>query len=247
MSTLLSIANVTKRFGKKEALRGVSLTIDKGEIVSLLGANGAGKTTLSSIVASLRPPSSGDLLYEGTSIYHDIVSYRQQVGYCPQQANLNNALTLEENLIRDGRYFGLSLSVIKSRVEELVEVLDIASYLKEYPSVLSGGYRQRFSIARALMHNPSLVILDEPTVALDPHIRHRLWEVIKSLKKQGIAILLTTHYLQEAEVLSDKVCVLDQGQVRLIDTPSNLMASFQKSNLEDVFLHLLQEASQEGT
>ncbi|HVW98900.1 MAG TPA: ABC transporter ATP-binding protein [Candidatus Babeliaceae bacterium] len=243
---MLSVTNVTKRFGDKQALKGVSLTIDRGEIVSLLGANGAGKTTLSSIIAALRPVTSGEIAFEGASIYDDIIWYRQRIGYCSQKATLNAALTLEENLIHDGRYFGLELNFINDRIAELSHSLELAPYLKEYPHVLSGGYQQRFSIARALMHNPALVILDEPTVALDPHIRRKLWDIIIDLKKGGTAILLTTHYLEEAEVLSDKVCVLDQGLVRLIDTPENLMASFQKSNLEEVFLHLLQESQGEG-
>lgn len=238
---LLEIRNIKKRFNYIEALKGVSLTLNEGEIVSLLGVNGAGKTTLSSIVATLTPPTEGDILYKGASIYTDIPNYRRRIGYCPQKPNLNPMLTLEENLILAGHYFGMPLSDIKQRIKELTEKLGVTRYLKERSTILSGGYKQRFMILRSLIHNPRLVIFDEPTVALDPHVRHQLWEYIKSMKNEGVCILLTTHYLDEAEVLSDRVCVLDKGLIRLIDTPKNLLAFFKKNRLEDVFLQLTNE------
>ena len=122
----------------------------------------------------------------------------------------------------------------------------LLKYADAKGSILSGGYKQRFILARTLMHSPKLVILDEPTVALDPHIRRNLWDTIKNLKKDGITILLTTHYLEEAEVLSDRVCILDRGVIKLIDTPENLKTNFSKSNLEDVFIKLLHEEKEEG-
>jgi ABC-2 type transport system ATP-binding protein len=132
---------------------------------------------------------------------------------------------------------------ITSRIEELAHMLECTAYLDQHTQVLSGGYKQRFMIARSIIHRPKLVILDEPTVALDPHIRHQIWNIIRSMKAQEISVLLTTHYLDEAEVLSDRVCVLDSGLIRLIDTPQNLMSSFEKSKLEDVFLQLMQTGS----
>ena len=120
---------------------------------------------------------------------------------------------------------------------------ELTPYLQQKASVLSGGYKQRFMIARALMHNPKLVILDEPTVGLDPHIRRQLWSKIKELKNDGITVILTTHYLDEAEQLADRVCVLDQGAIKLIDTPDKLKADFKMQNLEDVFIALMQNQS----
>lgn len=241
MSTvLLKIKSVKKRYGTKEALKGVSLDIFKGEIFGLLGVNGAGKTTLSSIIATLHPATEGDIEFEGASIYKHLSSYRSKLGFCPQRPNLNLQLTLEENLRLSGQYYQLTSQQIKERLHVLVQQFELGSYLKEKASVLSGGYKQRFMIARALMHNPKLVVLDEPTVGLDPHIRRQLWSKIKELKNDGITVILTTHYLDEAEQLADRVCVLDQGAVKLIDTPDKLKADFKMNNLEDVFIALMQ-------
>lgn len=241
MNTFLEIKNVRKYYGTKEALKGVSLALDAGEIVSLLGVNGAGKTTLSNIIATLCPVSEGDVICNGKSIYSNIIDYRMNIGYCPQTNNLNPMLSLEENLLQAGRYYGIDELTLKQRFDELITHFDLHEYIKYTSHMLSGGYKQRFMIARSLMHKPSLVILDEPTVALDPHIRHQLWELIKELKKLGVSVLLTTHYLDEAEYLSDRVCVLHHGKVIVTDTPKNLMQKYNKDRLEDVFLHLIQE------
>jgi ABC-2 type transport system ATP-binding protein len=244
---LLSIKHIHKTYhthsGEFQALKDVSLDINRGEILSLLGVNGAGKSTLSSIIATLHPATSGDILYNGISIYKDIPSFRLNVGYCPQRPNLNPSLTLEENLLFAGRFYGVQEQELKTRIKELVHQFELEKYLPEKASILSGGYKQRFMIARSLIHKPSFIILDEPTVGLDPHIRRNLWEMIKNLKKEGITVLLTTHYLDEAEKLSDRVCILDRGQIKLIDTPDKLMADFQQNNLEDMFIELL-KASQ---
>lgn len=242
---LLELKNIKKSFGKKRALKGVSFSLEKGEIFSLLGVNGAGKTTLSSIIVSLCPPTSGDILFEGSSIYADITEYRMHIGYCPQANNLNDRLTLEDNLIQAGRYYGMADDSIKKRLKELAKQFELTEFLPQKSNVLSGGYRQRFLIARALMHSPRLIILDEPTIALDPQIRHHLWDAIKDLKNQGVTVLLTTHYLDEAEYLSDRVCVLNKGSVVLIDTPHNLKLQYQKPNLEAVFLELLRQQETE--
>jgi ABC-2 type transport system ATP-binding protein len=236
---LLTVKNIKKSYGNSQVLKGIYLDIYKGEILSLLGINGAGKTTLSSIIATLHPATEGDIEYEGKSIYKNIPDFRSKLGYCPQKPNLNTMLTLEQNLIFAGRFYGVPDHAIKTRIENLVKQFELQKYLHEKASVLSGGYKQRFMIARSLIHQPEFIILDEPTVGLDPHIRRALWQMIKDLKKDGITVLLTTHYLDEAEKLSDRVCILDKGQIRLIDTPDKLMADFKQKNLEDVFIELL--------
>lgn len=241
---LLKIKNITKRYGSKAALKGVSLDIYKGEIVGLLGVNGAGKTTLSSIIATLHPPTDGDIECEGRSIYDDIATYRYKIGFCPQRPNLDPELTLDENLRLSGSYYQMLPGEIEARLEFLVWQLGLGDYLHQKANVLSGGYKQRFMIARALMHNPQLVILDEPTVGLDPHIRRQLWQQIKDLKQLGVTVILTTHYLDEAEQLSDRVCVLDNGLIKLIETPDKLKADFNMENLEDVFIALMDHASE---
>lgn len=242
---LLSLQGITKRYATKEVLHGISLDIMQGEIMSLLGVNGAGKTTLSSIIATLHPPTAGDIIYRGESIYRNITEYRLKLGYCPQKPNLYPQLTLEQNLIFAGKFYGLTAAETQPRIARLVEQFELQEYLQQKASVLSGGYKQRFMIARSLIHQPDFIILDEPTVGLDPQIRRQLWEMIKELKKSGITILLTTHYLDEAEKLSDRVCILDQGHIRLIDTPDKLMADFKQNNLEDVFIELLKAGKDE--
>ena len=241
---MLKIKNVTKTFGTYNALDGVSLTIEPREIVTLLGVNGAGKTTLSSIVASLHPPTSGDIQFNDVSIYKDIIGYRRNLGFCAQKQNLSSHMTVREHLEFAGRYFLMNASDIKVRVDELIALFDLGKYEFNDPSILSGGYKQRLLIARSIVHRPQLVILDEPTVALDPHIRRQLWAIIRGLKEQGVSVLLTTHYLDEAEILSDRICLLHAGRIQLVDTPQALMSSYNKSRLEDVFLQLIEEQKQ---
>ena len=246
---LLRILNIKKTYTSKEkpieALKGVSLDIYRGEVFGLLGANGAGKTTLSSIVATLHPPTSGDILMNGTSIYQDLIGFRQNIGFCPQKPNFASALTVREHLVFAGRFFLMDAKTINARVDELLHRFELQTYADKSPAILSGGYKQRLLIARSLVHKPLLLILDEPTVALDPHIRRQLWDLIRQLKADGVTVLLTTHYFEEAEVLSDRVCVLDKGSIRLIDTPANLMSSYSKANLEAVFLQLMNEGTDE--
>lgn len=243
MSILLSVQNVSKSYGTGSdivyALRDVSLDIMRGEILSLLGSNGAGKTTLASIICTLMPPTSGDILFEGRSIYKDPYSYRYHIGFCPQKPNVNPHLTLKQNLFFSGKFYGLSDEVAQSRALDLMQKIGLTRYADKQIDVLSGGYKQRFIIARALMHNPKMILLDEPTVALDPHVRQNVWDLIRQLQASGVTIILTTHYLDEAEALADRVCIMDQGKIMLIDTPENLKRLHNKGSLEDVFIKLM--------
>lgn len=247
MSSFLKLENIWKVYpskkGPKEALKGINLEVFEGEILALLGVNGAGKTTLSSIIASLHPPTKGQLFWKQEPVSHRLLEYRRHIGLCPQAENLDVHLTLEQNLLFQGRYYGLTKQALQKRVRSLLEQFKLEEYSGCKASVLSGGYKQRFSIARALVHQPSLVILDEPTVGLDPHVRHHLWEFIRDLKKEGISVVLTTHYLDEAEKLADRVCLIQTGQITTIDTPDNLKKICQKQNLEEVFLHLIETQS----
>ena len=247
-SILLKAENISKvrvvNKQKKAVIDHVNFSINRGEIIGLLGANGAGKTTLSSIIASIYRPSAGDIIFEGQSIYKNICSYRHAIGYCPQKINLDNDLTVEQNIRYAGRYMGLDEKHIEEQLQHFLDLYELKKYQKAKPNTLSGGYSRRVLLARSLIHNPNFLILDEPTVGLDPHIRRQLWEIIRQLKHQGVSVLLTTHYLDEAEALADRVCVLDQGKIRLIDTPEGLKRAYQKSSLEDVFIHLMKEETQ---
>ena len=240
---LLQVRDITKIYRTKqitiEALKGVSFDLYEGEIFGLLGVNGAGKTTLSSIIATLHPPTSGALLRHDRSVFDDVLSYRQILGFCPQKPNFEGSLTVRENLEFAGRFYLMSPADIEKRIKELLEQFDLEKYATSKPTILSGGYKQRLLIARTLVHRPRLVILDEPTVGLDPHIRRHLWEFIKQLKKEGVTVILTTHYLDEAEYLADRVCVLDNGSILAFDTPAKLLKAYDKATLEEVFLTLI--------
>lgn len=241
----LSICHVVKTYQTWRqvitALNGVSFDIYKQEIISLLGINGAGKTTLSSILATLHPPTTGTILYNGTSIYDDIYTYRKLIGYCPQNPNLHPLLTIKQNLVFAGLFYGMQESNAEERAQLLIEQYNLERYADEFIMSLSGGYKQRVSIARTLMHNPEFIIFDEPTVGLDPHIRHKLWDYIKELKDSGKTILLTTHYLDEAEQLSDRICILNKGIVKLIEKTEHLKQTYQQQTLEKIFIQLIEE------
>ena len=248
---ILQVSNVSKIYKTKErtvyALDDVSLTIYPGEILSLLGVNGAGKTTLSSILATLHPPTSGNVLYKGKSIYKHLVAYREAMGFCPQKPNLDTYLNVEENLIFAGRYFLLPEKKVQKRVDELIKLFNLDQYRKFNINALSGGYKQRVLIARAMVHDPKILILDEPTVALDPDIRRNLWDIILKLKKEhGMTIILTTHYLEEAELLSDRVCILNKGKVILTESVEDLRNKHEKQKLEDIFLKLIEQEANQG-
>lgn len=243
--SLLTLKEVSKRYGDQKVLHDINLTIMRGEIISLLGVNGAGKTTLSSIIATLHPATEGEILYNETSIYKILPEFRAKIGYCPQKPNLNPYFTLEQNLHFSARFYGIPDDVAHTRITKLVKQFELERFLSKRAAVLSGGYKQRFMIVRSLLHNPEFIIFDEPTVGLDPQVRRTLWDYIKELRNEGITILLTTHYLDEAENLSDRVCILDKGIIRLIDTPEHLMEQFKSENLEDVFIALTKKEDHE--
>jgi ABC-2 type transport system ATP-binding protein len=237
---MISIQNIRKSYptksGQFEALKGISLDIKSGEVLALLGVNGAGKTTLSSIISTLHPPSSGDILINNQSIYNDIYDYRKIFGYCPQRPNLDKFLSVYENLYRSCFYYGLDAPAAKLAVENALIRFNLHKYQDKKVHQLSGGYKQRVLIARACLHKPKIIIFDEPTVGLDSHIRRELWEIIKELKNDGVTIILTTHYLDEAEYLSDRVCILHDGKISYSATAAEIKNEFQSANLEDAFL-----------
>lgn len=245
MQPLISIHNVVKTYNKGassvHALNNVSLDIYEGEIFGLLGVNGAGKTTLSSILATLHPITSGDILFKGKSIYNDVYSYRKQLGFCPQYQNLDTLLTVRQNLEFAGRYYLIPEQEVQQRVDELLAKFELKKYEHFKIDALSGGNKQRVLIARAMLHKPALILLDEPTVGLDPDIRKKLWDMIKQLKQEGVTIILTTHYLDEAEYLSDRICILHRGKVVKIESVENLIKTGAGKKLEDIFITFVQQ------
>lgn len=248
--SLLEIKDIHKSYMKNKkvlnhALRGISFAINAGEVFGLMGINGAGKTTLSGILAGLHPPSAGDVCYQGGSIYQSILAYRREVGFCPQRQNIDPSLTIAETLCFAARCYGFSPQEANQRKDELIASFGLEAYANSIATHLSGGYKQRFLLARTLMHKPRFVILDEPTVGLDVHIRQELWQIIRELRSQKMTVLLTTHYLEEVEALADRVCFIHRGQAKVVDTPTNLNKTYMQNSLEGVFLHLMKQADTE--
>ncbi len=230
----LEVRNLKKKYGSKWALKGISFSLMKGELFSLLGPNGAGKTTTLRILSGLTNPTSGEIRLFNQSFYEHQLWAKRMIGLVPQQINLDLELTVEENLFIHGLLYKLSFKEIKRRVSELLEFADLKERQKSKVKELSGGLRRRLLIIRALLHNPAILLLDEPTVGLDPHIRRKLWNFIKQIQSQGTTILLTTHYMEEAEFLSDRVAFLSEGEIIKIDTPQNFIKGMGEIAL-DVF------------
>lgn len=219
----LEIKGLKKRYGSFYALKGISFQVHRGELFSLLGPNGAGKTTTLRILSGLTSPSSGNVYILGKDLFSEEIWAKNKIGFVPQQINLDLELTVEENLIIHGLLFKMSLKEIKKRINELLEMAELLDRKKSKVKELSGGLKRRLLIIRALMHSPEILLLDEPTVGLDPHVRRKIWSFIKGIQAKGTTILLTTHYMEEAEALSDRVAFINKGEIIAIDTPSSFI------------------------
>jgi len=216
------VENLKKRYGKIEALKGVSFKIAAGELFALLGPNGAGKTTTIRILCGLTRPGGGEAYFFDCPVFRQPLRAKRMAGLVPQTINLDLELTLWENLFIHGLLFRMSRKEIHQKAEELLRFADLYDRRQHKVRTLSGGMRRRLLIIRALMHEPKILFLDEPTVGLDPHIRRKLWGLIKRIQQQGTTILLTTHYIEEAEFLADKVGFINKGEIIIIDTPQAL-------------------------
>ncbi|MCE5284654.1 MAG: ABC transporter ATP-binding protein [Pelosinus sp.] len=216
---MISINKLTKKYGERTALAEVSLTIGQGEIFGLLGPNGAGKTTLIRILNRLTAFDSGEITMQGTPLTMNSKALQTAIGLVPQHINLDGELTVLENLELHGRLYHLPKEERKVRIKELLSYVELADRADDFVQKLSGGMKRRLMIARALLHQPRLLFLDEPTVGLDPQVRRRLWDLILSLSSQGLTVLLTTHYIEEAEALCQRVAIMEKGRLIACDTP----------------------------
>jgi len=219
----IKIEALVKDYGGLRALDGISFEIQGGELFALLGPNGAGKTTTIRILSGLTRPTAGRASFFGEDIFKDPLKAKRLVGLVPQTVNLDLELTVWENLLIHGLLFGMSYRAIVQRAETLLRFAGLWERKRDRVRTLSGGTKRRLLIIRALLHAPRILFMDEPTVGLDPHIRRRLWGLIKQIQAQGTTILLTTHYIEEAEFLADRVAFLDQGRIVALDTPQNFI------------------------
>jgi len=224
------------RGGAVEALRGLDLEVRAGEFFGLLGPNGAGKTTTLSILTTRARPSAGEARVAGADVVREPAAVRQRIGVVPQRANPDRALTVLENLRFHAAYFGIPRAPAERRARELLAQLEIAGREDAPVEALSGGQQQRLMIARALVHEPAVIFLDEPTVGLDPQARLALWEILRRLHAAGRTIVMTTHYMEEADRLCERVAIIDRGELLACDTPAALKARIPGGTLLELRL-----------
>lgn len=237
----LVVEDLQKSFGDYKAVDGVSLTIRKGEIFGLLGPNGAGKTTTIRILSTVLPPDAGDAILGGYSIKDNAESVRGLIGSCPQELALYPDLSALENLVFFGRMEGLNGTEAQAQAMANLKLMGLAERAKWRVSKFSGGMKRRVNLAIALMGHPQFLFLDEPTVGIDPQSRNNIYETIEGLRNKGMTILYTTHYMEEANRLCERVAIMDGGKIIAMDTPFKLKSQIgnpEQVTLEDVFLKL---------
>lgn len=242
MKDAIVIKNLHKtyRTAKKETLHGINLTVPEGQFIGMLGPNGAGKTTTISCITGVTTPTEGTVTVAGLDVVANYRQARAKVGVSPQEFNIDTFQTVDEILDYQAGYFGVIGDAMKARREEMLEQFDLISHRNKKFQFLSGGLKRRVTLAKALMHNPEILILDEPTAGVDVETRQALWKFLKKLHKEGTTILLTSHYLEEVESLCDRVVIIKDGAVIADDTVRNFT---ETKKLEDVYLDIIGHAT----
>ncbi len=248
MDKIIDVHGLTKRYGDQTVVKGIDFSVEKGEIFGILGPNGAGKTTTLEMLEALRTIDDGTAVIDGIDVAKHPKKIKDIIGIQLQSTNFYDHLTLTEQL----RMFA-SLYGSKTDVAALLAKVQLTEKARNYVEQLSGGQKQRFAIASTLVNSPKVLFLDEPTTGLDPQARRNLWELIKQIREEGVTIVLTTHYMDEAELLCDRLAIMDNGQIITTDSPHNLIQQLLKrgfkkkqvveqANLEDVFIDLTGKA-----
>ena len=248
---IIAVKNLTKRYGSTTTVKGISFEVKKGEIFGILGPNGAGKTTTLEMIEALRPIDGGTVLLDGIDVAKKPQRIREIIGIQLQSSNFYDKVTLREQLKMFGSFYGESIDPM-----ELLESVQLAEKAKSFPEKLSGGQKQRFSIACALVNKPKVLFLDEPTTGLDPQARRNLWELIQTINADGITVVLTSHYMEEAQLLCDRLAIMDQGKIIALDSPKAMIKQLLKrgftkkeqveqADLEDVYIDLTGKALRE--
>jgi lipooligosaccharide transport system ATP-binding protein len=223
---LVRARGLTKRFGGFTAVDGIDFDLYRGEAFGFLGPNGAGKSSTMRMIGCVSPPSGGELAILGRDPVRDGSAIRARLGVVPQEDTLDMELTVRENLLVYGRYFGLPHAVIRDRIADLLDFVQLADRAADKVEPLSGGLKRRLVITRALINDPEIVLLDEPTTGLDPQARHAVWDRLFRLKQRGVTLILTTHYMDEAEQLCDRLAVMDHGRFAAEGSPRELIARY---------------------
>ena len=241
---MLEVTGLTKKYDDKTVVKGISFTVQKGEVFGILGPNGAGKTTTLEMIETLREIDGGQALVDGVDVAKDPQAVKYIIGVQPQSPAFMGNVKLTEQLEQMASAYG-----VKVNAKKLLEEVNLGEKASSYVENLSGGQKQRFSVIASLVHEPKVFFLDEPTTGLDPQARRHLWDLIREIQAKGVTVILTTHYMDEAELLCDRVAIMDSGKIVNIDTPDNLIKQLlargfkksqkvQQANLEDVFIDL---------
>lgn len=245
---ILEVRNLQKTFHTRsgaevKAVRGISFQVERGEIFGFLGPNGAGKSTTITMLTTQLKADGGEVLLDGVSVIHDPVSARARIGVVAQHNNLDRSLTARENLLFHARYFGMDKKVASEKVDEYLEKFGLADRQNDYVKGFSGGMSQRLKIARAMMHTPKILFLDEPTTGLDPNYREILWEqMLKLNKENGTTIFLTTHYMEEPERFCNHIAIVNHGELKAMGTSDELKAMIPSRNIITLKLNDMNEA-----
>jgi lipooligosaccharide transport system ATP-binding protein len=232
--SMIMARGLRKSFGDFEAVRGIDVDVPVGMAFGFLGPNGAGKSSTMRMIAAVSPVTAGELRILGLDPATDGREIRARIGVCPQEDTLDNELNVRENLYVYGRYFGLPRKVVLERIDELLEFVQLTDKTEAKVDQLSGGMKRRLTIARSLINRPEIVILDEPTTGLDPQARHVIWDRLFRLKQQGVTLVLTTHYMDEAEQLCDRLVVMDKGTIAAEGSPLELIETYSSREVAEL-------------
>lgn len=220
---MLKVENLQKSFGKIRAVDGISFEVKKGEVFGLLGPNGAGKSTTISMISTLLPPSGGTILFQGENVQENPKTIQRKLGVVPQDIALYPTLSGYENLTFWGNMYGMSGAGLKKRIEEVSEIVGLNGRIRDRVDKYSGGMKRRLNIGAALLHMPELLIMDEPTVGIDPQSRNHILDTVLELNRQGMTIIYTSHYMEEVEYLCSRICIMDQGSIIASGTKDELV------------------------
>ncbi len=234
----IELDNLVKKFEDVTAVDGVSLLVARGELFGLLGPNGAGKTTAINLLCGLIKPTSGSATVSSYDVQKETAKVKELIGVCPQETAVYPYLTGAENVELFGNLHTMNKSTLRTRRDMLLEKMGLTQDARRKAEKYSGGMKRRLSLILALIHDPQIAFLDEPTVGMDPQSRHAVWDFIKELKKEGKTIILTTHYMEEAEALCDRVGIIDHGKLIALGSPKDLISKAKVTNLEEVFIKL---------
>ncbi len=251
MKNIITVSDLTKRYGTTTTVDGISFEVKEGEVFGILGPNGAGKTTTLEMIEALRPIDGGTVMLDGIDVSKQPQKIRHIIGIQLQSSSFYDKVTLKEQLTMFASFYGKKVDPMQLLAD--VELTDKAN---AYPEKLSGGQKQRFSIASALVNEPRVLFLDEPTTGLDPQARRHLWDLIRAIKKRGITVVLTSHYMEEAQLLCDRLAIMDSGKIIALDSPKNMIKELlgrgfkkpevvEQADLEDVYIDLTGKALRE--